>query len=246
VETASVTPSHDWLWILASVSLLISAFCALNIVVDILAGRRQKMWIMNVVWPITSLYAGPLGLLLYYRLGRLATTRRVRQAKRHDQEPQHKAKPFWQSVAVGVTHCGAGCTLGDVCAEWTMFGVAAAIGAGASTWFVFATWGLDYLLALLFGIAFQYFSIVPMRGLGFRRGLIEAFKADFLSLTSWQVGMYGWMAIALFVVFGHDSVAMQKTSPVFWFQMQVAMLAGFVTAYPVNWWLLRRGIKEVM
>lgn len=28
--------------------------------------------------------------------------------------------------------------------------------------------------------------------------------------------------------------------------MQIAMLAGFLTAYPVNWWLLRSGIKEKM
>lgn len=36
------------------------------------------------------------------------------------------------------------------------------------------------------------------------------------------------------------------TSPVFWLAMQVAMLAGFVTACPVNWWLIRAGIKEQM
>ena len=26
----------------------------------------------------------------------------------------------------------------------------------------------------------------------------------------------------------------------FWFMMQIAMLCGFATAYPVNWWLIRR------
>jgi hypothetical protein len=28
--------------------------------------------------------------------------------------------------------------------------------------------------------------------------------------------------------------------------MQIAMPAGFLTSYPVNWWLLRAGIKEKM
>jgi len=28
--------------------------------------------------------------------------------------------------------------------------------------------------------------------------------------------------------------------------MQIAILAGFLTSYPVNWWLLRAGIKEKM
>jgi hypothetical protein len=27
-------------------------------------------------------------------------------------------KPFWAGTAVSTTHCGAGCVLGDVIAEW--------------------------------------------------------------------------------------------------------------------------------
>jgi hypothetical protein len=26
--------------------------------------------------------------------------------------------------------------------------------------------------------------------------------------------------------------------------MQIAMLAGFLTSYPVNWWPINKGIKE--
>jgi hypothetical protein len=36
------------------------------------------------------------------------------------------------------------------------------------------------------------------------------------------------------------------SSPVFWFTMQFAMIAGFITACPMNWWLIRMGIKERM
>ncbi len=32
----------------------------------------------------------------------------------------------------------------------------------------------------------------------------------------------------------------------YWFLMQIGMTLGFLTAYPVNQWLLRRGIKERM
>ena len=108
---------------------------------------------------------------------------------------------------------------------------------------IFGAWVVDYFLALLFGIFFQYFTIAPMRDLSFGKGMVAAAKADFFSLTAWQVGMYGWMAIATFAIFGHE---IEKTSAVFWFMMQIAMLAGFLTAYPVNWWLLRAGIKEKM
>ena len=102
---------------------------------------------------------------------------------------------------------------------------------------------IDFILAFLFGIAFQYFSIKPMSQMSPGQALLAALKADGLSLSAWQIGMYGWMAIATFLVFGHE---IDKASPVFWFMMQIAMLAGFATSYPTNWWLLNAGIKEKM
>lgn len=112
---------------------------------------------------------------------------------------------------------------------------------------IFAVWIVDYLFAYAFGIVFQYFSIAPMRGLSVGQGVLAAIKADTLSLTAWQVGMYGFMGIAYFVIFGAWLGANLSTDSVeFWFMMQVAMTAGFVTAYPVNWWLIARGFKERM
>lgn len=32
----------------------------------------------------------------------------------------------------------------------------------------------------------------------------------------------------------------------FWFMMRLAMICGFLTSYPVNWWLVSCGIKERM
>lgn len=104
-----------------------------------------------------------------------------------------------------------------------------------------AGWALIVVAAML--VAFQYFTIVPMRHLSPGEGLHAALKADSLSLTAWQVDMYGWMAFVTFGIFGHE---LPKTQPVFWFMMQLAMLAGFLTSYPVNWWLVRAGIKEKM
>jgi Sec-independent protein secretion pathway component TatC len=108
---------------------------------------------------------------------------------------------------------------------------------------IFAAWAVDYVFAFAIGIAFQYFSIKPMKHLTPKPGLVAALKADTLSLRAWQVGMYGWMAVATFLIFGTE---LEKTDPVFWLMMQVAMLAGFLTSYPVSWWLIRKGIKEAM
>ena len=228
----------DFLVVIAWTSLALAALSAVAIVIDLLR-HPQHMWIMNVVWPLSGLYAGPLAVWVYFRLGRLAADERVNAARSRDETPPHRRKPFWQSVAIGTTHCGSGCTLGDIVAEWLVFFLPVMLFGSH----VFGTWALDYVLAFLFGIAFQYFTIKPARGLSTVDGLKSALKADALSLSAWQIGMYGWMAVVLFVIF---DPALEKTSPVFWFMMQLAMIAGFLTSYPVNWWLIRRGIKERM
>lgn len=107
----------------------------------------------------------------------------------------------------------------------------------------FAGWFVDYGLAFIFGIAFQCFTIAPMRGLGVGEGIKAALKADTLSLRAWQVGMYGWMALAAFAIFGQE---IARTNPLFWFMMQIGMAFGFATGFPVNGWLLQRGRKEKM
>ncbi len=159
--------------------------------------------------------------------------------------------PFYASVGIGATHCGSGCTLGDIIAEWLVFIVPAiAVWFGYRSIFadkMFAAWIVDYIFAFAFGIVFQYFTIAPMRGLGLWDGLVAAVKADTLSLTAWQVGMYGFMALAQFAYFRPLlGKPIEVNTPEFWFTMQIAMLCGFVTSYPVNWWLIEAGIKEEM
>lgn len=53
---------------------------------------------------------------------------------------------------------------------------------------------IDYSFALLFGVVFQYLSIAPMSGQWGPATLIRALKADVLSLTSFEIGLFGWMA----------------------------------------------------
>ena len=155
--------------------------------------------------------------------------------------PGMKGRPRWQSVVLSTLHCGAGCTLADIVGEWFLFFVPVAIGGSILA----GTWVVDYLLALAFGIGFQYAAIRGMeRTLPRGEAIRRAAKADILSLTAWQAGMYGWMAVAIFALNGGE--AMPRTSFVFWFTMQVAMACGSLVALPVNILLIRAGIKEGM
>lgn len=225
-----------WLHLLSILSLTIAGLCSLWVSRDLLR-RPEKMAVMNWVWPLVMLFGSVLWLVLY---------RRARTEGGHGRDT-----PMALAVAKGASHCGAGCTLGDIVAEWLAFAVpTVAVWFGWHSLFaekVLAVWVLDFVLAFVIGIVFQYFSIAPMRGLGLREGLVAAIKADTLSIGSWQVGMYGAMALIQFAllkpVYG---VIAPVDTPEFWFAMQIAMLAGFATAYPVNWWLVRSGVKEKM
>lgn len=240
-----------WLHGLSIASLLLAFACALWIAADV-ARHPQHMRIMNVVWPVTALFGSLAAVWAYRRWGRLATHDKVMAAMQKDETPPHKRlTPFPVMVGKGATHCGSGCTLGDIIAEWAAWAFPViATWAGWKLLFaekMFAVWIIDYILAFLFGVAFQYFTIKPMRGLSPGQGLRQAVKADVLSLTAWQVGMYGFMALAHFWIFGHLlGATLHVASVEFWFMMQIAMWCGFLTAYPVNWWLIVKGIKERM
>jgi hypothetical protein len=237
----------DWLVVLACISLGLAGTCALVIAIDLLSGHRQHMAVMNLVWPITALYGGPIALWAYFRIGRSGSHAQMGKMHEHGGDASQMQMPKmpasrrakWQSVAVATTHCGGGCTVGDIIAEIFLSYVPLTLLGKP----IFAAWVIDYILAFAFGIAFQYYTIKPMKNLTARQALWTAIKVDSLSLTAWQVGMYGWMAIVTFVIFGQE---IPKDSPIFWFMMQIAMCAGFLTSYPVNWWLVSRGIKEAM
>jgi hypothetical protein len=240
-----------WLHLLSLASLTLGITCALAIAIDI-TRQPQHMFIMNIVWPVTALFGGLAAVWGYYKYGRLATHERANSAIERGDDPPHKRlTPFPVMVGKATTHCGAGCTLGDICAEWLGFAFPAnAVALGWHSIFpekIFAVWVFDYFLAYVFGIVFQYMTIAPMRGLPFAQGVWAAVKADTLSLTAWQIGMYGFMALAHFYIFGVLlGTRLQVNSAEFWFMMQIAMWCGFATSYPVNWWLIEQGWKERM
>ncbi len=149
--------------------------------------------------------------------------------------------PKWQSIGLSALHCGAGCTLADIIGE--SFTGLHPIYIGGS--FLIGAWIFDYILALIIGVYFQYAAIREMDSkINIQKAIEKATKADFLSLTSWQIGMYGWMAISIFII--NDGYQYSKTSVDFWFNMQIAMLCGFITAYPMNWFLIKIGLKKGM
>lgn len=228
----------EWLEALAAAFLALAFLCSAVMAV-MLAVRPQKMWIMDIVWPVTALYWGPVGLWGLWDMGAppASPAKRTEQQRRKQQE-KSPIKPFWQQVAVAVSHCGAGCTLGDILGEWLVY----IYGWHLFGDKIYAEFLVDLPLAYGLGIVFQYFTIAPMKGLGLKDGVIAALKADTISIVAFEIGLFGWMALDAFVLFPGESIATWNH----WFQMQIGMIIGFFTSYPANWFLLRKGLKEPM
>lgn len=228
------------LQIISIISLITGVLCAIIIAIDIIAGHQQKMMVMNFVYPITGLYGSVFALLFYFIIGRKSCVKKDMELHNGEMHSMNQdKKPFWQSVAIGALHCGSGCAIGDMLAETFLLFVPVVIFGSSLA----GSWTVDYIFAFVIGIIFQYYALKPMKNLSAGKTLKAALKADTLSLTSWQIGMYGWMAISFFLIFNYK---IPTTNPLFWFMMQIAMLLGFATAFPTNWWLIRKGIKEKM
>ncbi len=242
----------DTIRIISYITIIIGIISALVILIDVMK-NPQPMTIMNIVWPIQGLYLGPFAIWFYWVMGRSKANSNHSDHDHehdhsshegHDHESMHGDKPFWQSVFVSTSHCSSGCTMGD--AVGAPFVLLTGLTIAGST--LFAHYTVEFILAYIFGVFFQVFSIVPMdRKMGgsmsWGKGFVEAIKADTLSLIAFEIGMFGWMAIAHYLLFTKPP---EPNTAIYWFMMQVAMILGTATSYPANWLLVKGGIKEGM
>ena len=173
---------------------------------------------------ILTLFTGPFGAF-FYVLG-------CREPLPGTHEQYVSAT--WKQVLGSTMHCAAGDGLGIVAGaaigSFLEFGPAAEIA-------------LEYLLGFGFGWAFfQAYAMRDMAGGSYRKSLEMTFIPEFFSMNVLMAGMLlvarSWMP----AVEGSSS----PVAPAFWFIMSIALLAGFVCTYPMNWWLVTRHIKHGM
>jgi hypothetical protein len=140
----------------------------------------------------------------------------------------------WRQVLGSTMHCVAGDGVG--------------ILAGAVIASIMQLTGvLDIALeyALGFGFGWTIFQALFMRGDAggsYTAALRNTFFAELLSMNVLMAGMVPTMMLAM----KHVPGAHDPAGPAFWFVMSMALLVGFVAAYPMNWWLVSRHLKHGM
>lgn len=180
--------------------------------------------VLKVAFMILTLFTGPLGAF-FYVLG-------CREPLPGTHEEYVATR--WRQVLGSTMHCAAGDGVGII--------VGAAVGAVLmlSFWPGFA---LEYGLGFGFGWAFfQAFAMRQMAGGSYRRSLRMTFLPELLSMNVLMAGMkvtetYGMAAWPQ---------ADDPATPTFWFVMSMALIVGFVCAYPMNWWLVSKHMKHGM
>ena len=221
-------PPH-WLQTLALFYVPLSIASALFVAADIFClGRRHPMAIMDVVWPLTALYWGPLGLTSYFWFGRAGKAGQPQGPANVAGDVQRRdaiAGPAARSAtssAIGSpsrppSPCSARCSRASCCSPSRSL-ICSASSFSIFRWRRCATSGL-------------------------RDGVIAAIKIDTLSLLAYEVGMFAWMAVQLLGCF--PTLEPTQPEPI-GCMMQIAMICGFATTYPVNWALIAKGVKEKM
>ena len=179
--------------------------------------------VMKWGFVLVTLYMGPIGLLLYVM---------------SDKEPKpgtHEEfiAPLWKQGVGSTVHCVAGDATGIIASA-----VITAV-IGLPMWLDLI---VEYAGGFLFGLlVFQALFMRKMMGGTYMENVRRSFLPELISMNCMMAGM---APVMVFLMMGRDMRAMWPAEPLFWMVMSLGVIAGFAIAYPVNVWMVSRGMKH--
>lgn len=191
------------------------------IAIDIRTTPENK--VIKAAWVLTGLYMGPIAAALYV----LA-----------DKEPSpgtHEdfIAPQWKQALGSTLHCVAGDATGVIIAA-TVTGL-----LGLPMWLDMTC---EYVAGFVLGLfIFQALFMRDMFGGSYRQALKRSILPEWLSMNTMMAGMF---PVMVRLMMGRDMRAMDPRELLYWGVMATAITVGFFTAYPMNWWLVSRGLKH--
>ena len=139
----------------------------------------------------------------------------------------------WRQALGSTMHCVAGDGVGILAGA----ALAPVLGLGGLAEVI-----LEYILGFAFG--WTIFQALFMRDVGgaYGRALARTFVPELLSMNLLMAGM----APTATILGTRIASADDATTPSFWFVMSMGLLVGFITAYPINWWMVTYHLKHGM
>ena len=135
----------------------------------------------------------------------------------------------WRLAAQATLHCLTGCVVGE------LLGLAIGVELGLPAW---ATVALATTLAYVSGITLGLVPVMRGRGLSALAALKIIWLGEVVSIGVMEIAMnladYSMGGMGAPTIF----------SWLFWQGFLVAVPAGFLAAWPVNHWLLKRDLKN--
>lgn len=159
VETVRTLLSSRWL---LSVWVFMSLISCLVLVLDLRRNNAQIGSIMKLVWFMTVLYSGLLGLLIYFYSGR-------RQISRDS---------LWRKGFRSVAHCYSGCGAGEVTGVFIAVGL---LSLG-NNWISVIT----FFFAYVFGYGMTFGPMVQA-GVPVKKALIDTFYSDTATIAVMEI-----------------------------------------------------------
>ncbi len=157
-----------------------------------------------------------------------ASGRRTSPHVAHAQSHGHGALSLPRLTSAATIHCLAGCAIGE------FIGLAIGVSLGLNPWF---TMTLATLLGFVGGYTFGLWPLVR-QGMGWTQAFRVIWLGETISIAVMELAMnftdYHVGGVQV------DSVLALR----FWLGYLAALPAGFVSAWPVNYWLLKHNIKE--
>ena len=202
--------------------LIVAVLSAAYVAWDQFTGNPEAA-VMKWGFVLVTLYMGPIGLLLYV------------MADKEPKPDSHEefVKPLWKQGVGSTVHCVAGDATGIILAAV----VTAMIGLP-----MWADLIVEYAAGFLFGLLiFQALFMRKTMGGSYAENVRRSFLPELISMNCMMAGM---APVMVFLMMGRDMRAMWPGEPLFWMVMSLGVIAGFAIAYPVNVWMVTRGMKH--
>ena len=185
--------------------------------------RNPENTVIKWAWVLTTLYTGPVALAFYI----------LADKEPRPGEHERFIQPMWKQALGSTLHCVAGDATGIIIAA-TITGL-----LGLPMWFDMLA---EYVFGFLFGLfIFQALFMKDMFGGSYRTAVRRSFMPEWLSMNTMMAGMFPTM---VYFMMGSDMRAMDPRELIYWGVMSLAIGVGFFTAYPMNWWLVSKGLKH--